>query len=94
MPTPAKMRKPLPPNLTIAEMLSRKTFEQLLEDRDIYTPADAAPLMDYHRNYIHQLCREDRIEHIERRGAYYLYARTVHGSVKHVAPSAKKPKRG
>lgn len=92
MPTITKRRKPLPPNLTIEEMLKRKTFDQLIEDRDIYEPKDAAPLMGYAPMHVRYLCREGKVEHVEREGCYFLYARTVHGAVKH-APAKKNAKR-
>ncbi len=73
-------------------MLKRKTFEELLEDRDIYTVKEAALILRYHPMHLTKLCRLGQIEHIEwpgRKQRWYLYARTVFGSrPRHAASTA------
>jgi hypothetical protein len=78
-----KNKKLLAPNLLISDMLKKKTLAQLLEDGDLYTAEDAAPLMGIHHMSVTRLCRTGRIESAEQNGRWYLYARTVHGFIKH-----------
>ena len=74
----------------IAELLKEKTLEQLRAEKQIFTPEDAAPIMGYTAMHVRYLCRNGKIEHVERGDSYFLYARTVYSVFKHVAPTAKK----
>lgn len=53
-------------NTTLEEMLSVKSFEELLKDGDIYDIQGASAKSGYTAKHLHRLCREDRIPHIKR----------------------------
>lgn len=62
----ARKRKNFSAGTTLAEMLQVKTFGQLLKDGDVFDVQGASDRSGYTPQHIRRLCREKRVDHIDR----------------------------